>query len=430
MATPDTEQITLTKLANPDTEQLTLKTGQEGTFKDQYQAMISRIKAGDMGALPAIVATLLLLGLFSAASPYFLTVLNVANLFVQSATLITFTAALVFMLVLAEIDLSVGVAAGTSMAIFVKLNQGSPDTWILNLLLAFGVGILIGLFIGFMTAKVGVPSFIVTLALFLGLPGVMLIILGDGGVLRLEVPAISAIMNNNLPDWAGWAILLVSLGLTAGMNFWDRSRRTSRGLPNRALSFLWVKLGVIAVLGGAAVTLLNINRSKTPGLVIAGVPIVVPIVLVLLFVFTFVLDRTKYGRYIYAIGANPEAARRAGIKVAKIRIWAFVTCSFLGTIAGLFNVSRIGNVESSAGSKFGLYAVAAAVVGGVSLFGGRGRLSHAVLGALVISIIDNGLGLLSVPAGVAFLITGGVLVAAATVDALARKRAGGNLTRS
>lgn len=411
-------------------QQVTLGSGQEGTFKEQYSGYISRLKAGEMGALPAIVATLLLMGLFAALSPYFLTVINISNLFVQSATLVTFTVALVFMLLLAEIDLSVGVSAGTSMAIFVKLNQIDATPWQLNLFVAFVVGVIVGLFIGYLSAKVGVPSFIVTLALFLGLPGVMLIILGEGGVLRLEVPEVLAIMNKNLPLWAGWAILLVGLLLTAGMNFWDRSRRSSKGLTNRPLTFLWVKLAVIAVLGGGSVVLLNAPRNLVPTNPIQGVPIVVPIVLVLLFVFTFILDRTKYGRYIYAIGANPEAARRAGIKVAKIRIWGFVTCSFLGTIAGLFNVSRIGNVESSAGSKFGLYAVAAAVVGGVSLFGGRGRISHAVLGAVVISIIDNGLGLMAVPAGVAFLITGGVLVAAATIDALARKRAGASLTRS
>jgi D-xylose transport system permease protein len=157
---------------------------------------------------------------------------------------------------------------------------------------------------------------------------------------------------------------------------------------------------------------------------------VIPIALFILFLGTFVLDRTKYGRYIYAIGANPEAARRAGIKVAKIRIWAFITCSFLAMIGGVFNVSRIGNVESSAGKAIVLSAVAAAVVGGVSLFGGRGRLAHAAIGAFVISIIDNGLGLLGVPAGFAFIITGGVLFAAATIDALARKRSGQALTRS
>jgi D-xylose transport system permease protein len=158
-------------------------------------------------------------------------------------------------------------------------------------------------------------------------------------------------------------------------------------------------------------------------------PIVVPFVVVILFICTFMLDRTRFGRHLYAVGGNPEAARRAGIKVAKIRMTAFIICSTLAMIAGVFNVSRIGNVESGAGKSIVLEGVAAAVVGGVSLFGGRGRLAYAALGAFVISTIDNGLGLLGVPAGLNFIITGGVLLIAATIDALARKRAGGTLLR-
>jgi D-xylose transport system permease protein len=156
---------------------------------------------------------------------------------------------------------------------------------------------------------------------------------------------------------------------------------------------------------------------------------VVPILLVLLFAGTFVLDRTRYGRHLYAVGGNPEAARRAGIKVAAVRIWAFVICSLLATIGGVFNVSRIGNVESSAGRFIVLSAVAAAVVGGVSLFGGKGRLSWAVVGALAIAMIENGLGLLGLPAGFTFVVTGVVLALAATVDAVARKKSGSSLVR-
>jgi D-xylose transport system permease protein len=163
---------------------------------------------------------------------------------------------------------------------------------------------------------------------------------------------------------------------------------------------------------------------------IEGVPTVIPIALVILFIGTFMLDRTKFGRYMYAVGGNPEAARRAGIKVAKIRITAFMICSVLAMISGVFNVSRIGNVESSAGRAIVLSGVAAAVVGGVSLFGGRGRLVHAAIGAFVIAIIDNGLGLLGMPAGIAYIITGSVLTVAATADALARRRSGGSLTRT
>lgn len=410
-------------------DQITIKTGQEGSTLDQIKAYGSRFRSGEMGAVPAIAALILLLLIFNFVSPYFLTTINIANLFVQSATLMMLSAALVFVIMLGEIDLSAGVTAGTGMAVFVKLNQ-LGWSWPLTLTLAFVLGLVTGWVLGFFVSKIGVPSFVISLAFYLAFPGVMLIILGEGGVLRLEVPEITAIMNTNMPTWGGWAMLAVCLVLTFAMGFWDRSRRLKVGLPARPLSMLAIKVAGIAALGGAGVYLLNLPRSLNPTFPVQGVPTVIPIALTILFIGTFVLDRTKFGRYMYAVGGNPEAARRAGIKVAKIRIYAFMICSFLAMISGVFNVSRIGNVESSAGRAIVLSGVAAAVVGGVSLFGGRGRLVHAAIGAFVISIIDNGLGLIGIPAGVSFIVTGTVLTVAATVDALSRKRSGGSLTRS
>jgi D-xylose transport system permease protein len=315
------------------------------------------------------------------------------------------------------------------MAIFVKLHlDGMP--WLLAFALAFIFAIAVGWFLGYFVAKIGVPSFVISLALYLALPGVMLIILGDGGILRLEVPEIKAIMNTNLPVWGGWVMLGVAIALTFAMGIWDRTRRTRANLPTRPISILIVKVAGIAVLGGVGVLVLNLPRSLVATNPIQGVPTVIPIALTILFIGTFMLDRTKFGRYMYAVGGNPEAARRAGIKVAKIRISAFIICSVLAMISGVFNVSRIGNVESSAGRAIVLSGVAAAVVGGVSLFGGRGRLVHAAIGAFVIAIIDNGLGLLGMPAGIAYIITGAVLTIAATADALARRRSGGPLVRN
>jgi D-xylose transport system permease protein len=409
---------------------LTLKTGQEGTAKEQFKAYLSRLRAGDMGALPAIGALLVLVALFANLSEYFLTPINFANLFVQAATLMMIASALVFVILLGEIDLSAGVTAGTGMAIFVKLNLDFPQIpWIVMLALAFAVGIATGATIGYFVAKIGVPSFVVSLGFYLAFPGVMLIILGDGGVLRLEVPEIKAIMNENLPIWGGWAMLAVAALITLAMGLWDRSRRIKANLPVRPILFLALKVAGILVIGAPAVYYMSINRSFNAAMPIAGVPMVVPIALGILFVATFALDRTRFGRHLYAVGGNPEAARRAGIKVAKIRISAFIICSTLAMVSGVFNVSRIGNVESGAGRAIVLSAVAAAVVGGVSLFGGRGRLAHAAIGAFVIAIIDNGLGLIGMPAGINWVVTGGVLLIAATIDALARKRSGGSLTR-
>jgi len=199
-------------------------------------------------------------------------------------------------------------------------------------------------------------------------------------------------------------------------------------MPNRPVLLLWLRLGVILAAGGGAVFLLNQNRGA--GLAtVSGVPIVAPITLAILWAGTFVLDRTKFGRYLYAIGGNAEAARRAGIKVVMIRWCAFIACSTLAVVSGLFSASKVGSVDAAFGRDIVLSGVAAAVVGGVSLFGGRGRLAQAAIGALVIAVITNGLGLLNLPGGVNYLVTGGVLILAATVDALSRARGDGPLSR-
>ncbi|NBU22840.1 MAG: ABC transporter permease [Actinobacteria bacterium] len=405
-------------------EQVTINTGHEGSISDQVKAYFSRLKAGDMGALPAIAAVVALMALFANLSPYFLTEINIANLFVQSAVLMVTAMALVFVILLAEIDLSAGVTAATAMALFVKLsNSGTP--WPLALLIGFAVGFVTGWVLGIFVAKIGVPSFVISLAFFLGFPGVMLIILGAGGILRVEVDAVKAIMNSNLPVWAGWVVLAVVVLVAFLLSVWDRVRRLKEGLPVRSWAFIIAKVSAYLVFGGIAVYFLNLPRSLVAANPIQGVPIVVPMVIVLMFIGSFVLSRTTFGRYIYAVGGNPEAARRAGINVAQIRIWAFIICSTLATMGGLMHISRIGAVEAAAGRTIVLSAVAAAVVGGVSLFGGRGKLYNAAIGAVVISIIDNGLGLLGFPAGVSFIVTGSVLALAATIDALARKRAPG-----
>jgi D-xylose transport system permease protein len=407
---------------------VSLASGHEGTLKDQFSAYLSRLRSGEMGSLPAVVATIVLALIFEIASPFFFTKLNFTNMFVQAAELTMLSAALVFVILLAEIDLSAGVTAGVSMAVWIVLMKYLAMNWILALIIAFGAGLLIGWIIGMMVAKIGVPSFVVTLAFFLGFQGMQLVLLGEGGLYRVEVPEVLAIMNSNMPGWAGWVLIAACAVAMALLSVWDRGRRTRKGLVNKPISILIIKIAAVVVLGGIAVFIMNDNRSQG-AIPIAGVPIVVPITIAILFIGTFVLDRTKFGRHLYAVGGNPEAARRAGIKVAKIRIYAFMICAFLAVISGIFHSSRIGNVDGSAGHTIVLSGVAAAVVGGVSLFGGRGKLSHAAIGAIVITMIDNGLGLLQMPAGISFLITGGVLLLAATIDALARNR-GGVITRN
>lgn len=404
-------------------EPTSIGTGHEGSVRDQVTGYLQRLRQGDMGALPAIGGFVVLSILFSLLSPYFLTKLNFANLFTQAATLVMLAMALVFVILLGEIDLSAGVTSGVSMAIFVILVNVIHVPWVLALLASFGAGLAIGSFIGFFVARVGIPSFVVTLGLFLGFQGLQLLIIGTGGLYRVETPEIRAIMNDNLPTWGGWVMLGVALLISFGTSMWDRSRRVRAGVANRPIALMWARLGVIAVVGGVVVWVLNENRSLSI-VPIHGVPIVIPIALAILWIGTFVLDRTKFGRYLYAVGGNPEAARRAGIKVALIRFFAFVVCSTLAVVSGIFDASRIGSVDASSGRAIVLSGVAAAVVGGVSLFGGRGRLIHAAIGAFVIAIISNGLGLLGLPSGVNFLVTGAVLILAASVDAVSRKRSG------
>lgn len=397
--------------------------GLEGGVGDQVRGWLSRVRGGEMGALPAIGGFVALSILFSILSPVFLTERNFANLMTQAATLVMLGMALVFVILLGEIDLSAGVTAGVTMCIFIVLVNVHGFNWVLALGIAFATGMAIGTFIGFFVSRVGIPSFVVTLGLFLGLQGVSLVIIGAGGLYRVQIPEILAIQNRNMPPWAGWLMLGVILAVSAGTSFWDRARRARAGVLNRTITLVWIKLGVIAVLGGAVVFILNQDRGQSIRAV-QGVPIVVPIVLLILWGGTFVLDRTRFGRNIYAIGGNAEAARRAGIKVVMVRWVAFIICSTLAVVAGLFSISKVGSVDAAAGRDLVLSGVAAAVVGGVSLFGGRGRLLHAAVGALVIAVITNGLGLLNLPAGVNYAVTGGVLILAATVDAISRKRGG------
>jgi D-xylose transport system permease protein len=400
---------------------VTIGSGHEGNVRQQIDAYIARVKGGEMGALPSVLSLFVLTILFSVLNPYFFTQGNFANLLTQTATLMMLAMALVFVILIAEIDLSAGVTSGVAMALFILLtNKGGVD-WRISIIAGLLLGTAIGAMIGFFVAKVGVPSFVVTLGLFLGFQGLQLALLGDGGLYRIEVPEIKAIMNDNLPAWMGWGFLGAALVIMTAINFYDRSVRSRNGLANRPISLMYTKLAIVGALGAALVAMLNLNRS-TSMKEISGVPIVVPIAITVLFLGTLLLDRTLFGRHLYAVGGNPEAARRAGIKVVKVRIIAFMLCSFLAVISGIFNASRIGAVEATAGKAIVLSGVAAAVVGGVSLFGGRGRLIHAAVGALVIAIIDNGLGLLGLPAGINFLVTGGVLILAATVDAVSRKR--------
>ena len=395
--------------------------GHEGNVKEQISGYLLKIKSGDMGSLPAMLGLVILAILFTAMSPVFLTALNFANLFNQAATLIVLAMGLVFVLVLAEIDLSAGVTAGVSAAILV-ISLHNNVNWILSILIAIVAGVVIGYFIGVIVARVGIPSFVVTLACFLAFQGLQLLIIGNGGLYRIENSQVLAIQNSNLTLMQGWIFYAVGILLFIYSGFAARRRRSRNNQPNRPMVFLYAKIAFAVVAGAGVVAALNLERSSNKDFPIHGVPIVIPVVIVLFVLGTFVLDRTKFGRHVYAVGGNPEAARRAGIKVTGVKIAVFTICSTTAAISGIISASRVGSVDASMGRTIVLNGVAAAVVGGVSLFGGKGRLSQAVIGGFVIAIIDNGLGLMGYNSGINLLITGAVLLLAASADAISRKR--------
>ena len=404
------------------TTQTTIGTGHEGTLKEQVSQYLSKAKGGDMGSLPAVLGFVVLAILFSLLSPVFLTAINFANFFTQAATLITLTMGLVFVLLLGEIDLSAGVTSGVVGALIAVQMAVHGVTWWIATLLGIGVGVLIGFLIGLLVARVGIPSFVVTLAAFLAFQGFQIVIIGQGGLYRIESKYILNIENGNLSRPAGWVLVVIAVAGTLFTGLTARRHRDQSGQANRPIIILYIRTILIGLLASVTVYCLNLERSQNPLHPLNGVPIVVPLVALLLVVGTYILDRTRFGRHVYAVGGNAEAARRAGINVSRVRILVFTICSTFAALSGVISASRTGSVDASAGRTIVLNGVAAAVVGGVSLFGGKGRLSQAAIGGFVIAVIDNGLGLLGLNSGINLAVTGGVLLLASTADALSRKR--------
>ena len=330
---------------------------------------------------------------------------------------------LTFVLLLGEIDLAAGVTAGLSAAFLAISMSNYGVAWPLAVVIAISLGMLIGFLIGVLVAKVGIPSFVVTLAAFLAFQGLQLVVVGKGGLIGIDAPPILAIMNTPMPIAFGWILLTVIFLLYVGSALYSRRQRTSSGQPNKPMGILVFRSLTILIVGVGFVSFLNLERGANPAVTsLKGVPYVVPIVLILLAAGTFVLNRTKFGRHVYAVGGNAEAARRAGIQVSRVRIKVFMISSSFAGIAGILMASRQASVDAAAGRSIVLNAIAAAVVGGVSLFGGRGRLSDAVIGGFVIAVIDNGLGLIGLASGLNLAITGGVLLLAATADAITSRK--------
>jgi D-xylose transport system permease protein len=404
------------------------------TFGEYARAYVVRIRNGQSGVLPVVVGLVAIMVVFEVISPnhVFLSAGNLVNLFQQSAVFMVLAMAETFALLLGEIDLSVGFVGASGAVIAVQLVQPATTHWpwwaAILAALAFCAGV--GAIQGTIITRLGIPSFVVTLAGFLIFNGVMLILLLLGpfsGYPNLvgEDPNVKVLFNlmagtiDPTVSWIAMAVIVVGLG--AIIWFGDQHRRKS-GLVAPPVSLTVIKIAMIAAAGVVVVAISDINRANFGTL--AGVPWVVPIVLGVLGAWTILLERTKYGRYVYAIGGNPEAARRAGINVALIRTIAFMLCSMTAGIGLVLYASYIGGMSNNVqGGQLVLFAVAAAVIGGTSLFGGRGKAIHGVLGGLVIGGIYNGMYLQGLDVQKIFIVTGLVLLAAVTIDALSRRAA-------
>ena len=405
----------------------TVNESEVSTLKGAMRDYWSRVKAGDIGSLPAVLGLVVLCIVFGSISDVFLTPGNFANLLTQAAAVIVIAMGLVFVLLLGEIDLSAGYTAGVSGAVLVILitNEGQP--WYVALIISIAVGALLGFLLGTLVARLGIPSFVVTLAAFLAFQGILLLLAGEGGTIRVEDETILAVQNSNISPVGSWVFFIVIAVAYVLVGLSSMNARRNAGLKTE-LKKLWIiKTAGLLTITGLAVFALNLERSNNPDLVsLKGIPYVVPVILLLLVVGTFVLGRTAFGRHIYAVGGNAEAARRAGINVKRIKITAFMICSAFAAIAGMIFASRQNSISpTTGGSSTLLYAVGAAVIGGTSLFGGKGKIRDAILGGLVVAVIDNGMGLLGYAAGIKFIVTGIVLLVSAGVDAISRR---GNLS--
>ena len=394
------------------------------TLKGAASNYLSRVKAGDIGSLPAVLGLVSLIAVFGAMSEFFLTNRNFANLLTQAAPVMVIAMGLVFVLLLGEIDLAAGYASGVCGAVLVLLVTNHGWSWYTALAASIAVGAALGLLIGTLVSRVGIPSFVVTLAAFLAFQGILLLLAGEGGTIPIADKTILAVENSNLTPTQGWILWAVTSALyvVGGLNRINSRRKAGLVVE---LTQLWaMKTTALLIITGAAVFQLNQERGLSATNSTKGVPIVAPLILAILVAGTFLLSKTAFGRHIYAVGGNAEAARRAGINVKRVRTVAFILCSSLAAVAGMLFASRMNSISpSTGGSSTLLYAVGAAVIGGVSLFGGKGRMRDAILGGLVVAVIDNGMGLLGYGAGIQFLVTGAVLLVSAGVDAVSRRGA-------
>ena len=396
-----------------------------------------RVRSGDLGSIPIVVGLIIIAIIFQTQNENFITPRNFVNLIAQMAGITTIAIGVVFVLLLGEIDLSIGyvsAVAAVAMTLLLRVPGGDPSTWpwyaifedgwpwYLAIPAALALTAVIGLIHGLIITRFQVPSFVVSLAGLLVWNGVVLMMIGNGGTVILQDKFVIGIANATLPVNIGWVIAVVLVLLYAVSQFVQLNTRRKSGLSTTPMFIIILRILLLAIIAGVVMYVANLNRGLPNGNPLAGFPGVGLVLLALLVGFSFLATRTQFGRYVYAVGGNIEAARRAGISVERIRIYVFIISSVMAGMGGIILASRLRSVDTGAGGgNLLLNSIAAAVIGGTSLFGGSGRVSSALLGALVISSVENGMGLLNYSSGRKFVITGLVLLIAVIIDAISRR---------
>ncbi len=394
-------------------------------------AAIRRIRAGDIGSLPIILGLVVIAVIFQSQNANFLTPRNLVNIVIQMAGIAVIAYGIVFVLLLGEIDLSVGYVSavgGVTTAILLRDSLTNPalawmDWW--NVIpIALLITAAIGALHGILITTFQLPSFIVTLAGLLGWNGVVLLIVGDGGTVNIQNNVVRNLASEVISPAGTWLVIGVFIAFYTLLEFNTARTRRNAGLRAKPAPILALQVGFMAVAGIGLGYLFNINRALGPTAAPQqGMPVIAVLMLIFLVILTYIAERSRFGRYVYSVGGNKEAARRAGIRVERIRVLVFSISGLMAGMGGIILASRLKSVATDAGGgNLLLYVIAAAVIGGTSLFGGRGKVSSAILGALVVSSVENGMGLLNVSSGIKFIVTGLVLLAAVIIDALSRRR--------
>ena len=384
-------------------------------IRSLFEGFVARIRGGDLGALPVVLGIIVIWTVFQLLNPVFLSSENLVNLTMQCAAIGTIALGVVVVLLVGEIDLSVGSVSGLAAAVLTVTFVQLQWNLVLSLIAALAIGGLVGLVYGYLFTRFGLPSFVITLAGLLGFLGLQLWVLGETGSIAIPFDSwiVQFAQQMFLPPWAAYALAAASVGVYAWSRVRHAQRRAAANLVSQSYAAIAVRSGVMLAFLVAAIWYLSLDR---------GIGVMFLFFLALVVVMNFVLTRTRWGRSVYAVGGSVEAARRAGIRVDRVYLSVFVLCSTLAAAGGILAAARLASANQSSGTgDVNLNAIAAAVIGGTSLFGGRGSAFSALVGIVVIQSISSGLTLLNLDSSVQFMVTGVVLVLAVIVDSLSRR---------